>query len=356
MKKNLTINEIAKIANVSRGTVDRVVNKRGYVAEDKQKQIEKIIKEYNFTPNTHARNLALSKSLKVAVILPEHKAGDYWEPIAKSTEMAGKNYLPFGLQISYYFYDQNNIDTFKDVEKKIFLEKNSAIITTQPQNPSIKAFLRKCVTKKIPFVLLGTNNTKYGALSNLGQDANQGGRLAGRLINYGQEHPAKYLIFNIFNEQNINPNVVSRIDGFKAYFKDNKKIKTELINININDAQLTAKITEKLMALTKSDGIFIPNSRAHMVAKLLNKDQKVRFLAFDLVTGNVPYLKAGVIDFLINQKPYEQGYRGVELLYRYLATFQQPDEVINIAAEVITIENLTSNEETSFEEENKSLK
>ncbi|MHC0442538.1 substrate-binding domain-containing protein [Flavobacterium sp. 3-210] len=353
MKKNLTINEIAKIANVSRGTVDRVVNKRGYVAEDKQKKIEKIIKEYNFTPNTHARNLALSKSLKVAVILPEHKAGEYWEPIVKSTETAGKNYLPFGLKISYYFFDQNNIESFKNIEKTIFIEKYSAIISTQPQNPSIKAFLRKCNTKKIPFVLLGTNNTKYGALTSLGQDATQGGRLAGKLINYGQESNAKYLIFNIYNEQNINPNVVSRIEGFKAYFKENKKIKTDLINLSINDAHLSDKIKDKLSTLTKNDGIFIPNSRAHIVAKLLTKDNKVRFLAFDLVKDNIEYLKEGVIDFLINQKPYEQGYRGVELLYRYLATFQEPQKIINIPAEVITIENLTFNEESDFTDKEK---
>lgn len=353
MKKTLTINEIAKIANVSRGTVDRVVNKRGYVAEDKQKQIEQIIKEHNFTPNTHARNLALSKNLKVAVILPEHKAGEYWEPLVKSTETAARNYLTLGLKISHYFYDPNNIDTFKDIEKKILIEKYSAIISTRPQNSSIKAFLKKCITNKIPFVMLGTNNTKYGALSSLGQDATQGGRLAGKLINYGQEFPAKYLIFNIYNEQNINPNVVNRIEGFKAYFKENKKIKTDLISLSINDADLETKITDKLSTLTKNDGIFIPNSKAYLVAKLLPAEVKVRFLAFDLVEKNLQYLKNGVIDFLINQKPYEQGYRGVELLYRYLATFQKPQEVINIPAEVVTIENLTYNEETDFTEEKK---
>ena len=353
MKKTLTINEIAKIANVSRGTVDRVVNNRGYVEEDKQKQIEQIIKEYNFTPNTHARNLALSKSLRIAVILPEHKSGEYLEPIVTSTETAGKNYFPFGLTISYYFYDQNNIDTFKGIEKKIFSEKFSAVISTQPQNSLIKSFLRKCTTKKIPFVLLGTNNAKYGALSNLGQDAAQGGRLAGKLISYGLESRAKFFIFNIYNEQDINPNVVDRIDGFKTYFKENRKVKTDIVSLSINDPGLETKITEKLKALTESDGIFIPNSRAHIVARLLPEGLKVRFLAFDLVEKNLEYLRAGVIDFLINQKPYEQGYRAVELLYRYLATFQQPEEVINISAEVITVENLISNEETDFAEDNK---
>jgi len=348
--KKITINEIAKIANVSRGTVDRVVNNRGYVAEDKLKLIQQIIKDLDFTPNTHGRNLALSKSLKIAIILPIYSVGEYFESIVKATEIAGKNYMPFGLQINYYYFDIYDLSKFSIIEKIIFNEDYNAIITTQPQNKTITAFLKKCHTKNIPYVLLGTHDIKFDSLTNLGQDAKQSGRLAGKLINYGQENLAKYIVFNIFNEQNINQNIVSRIEGFKAFFKENKikKINVEIVNISINDPQLKSKIKEHLITLTKYDGIFIPNSRSHLVAELLEKTQKVRFLGFDLINANVKYLKSGVIDFLINQKPFEQGYKGVETLYRFLATHQEPQKNINIPVEVITIENFANNDETSF--------
>ena len=40
--KKVTIKDIARIAGVSRGTVDRVINERGNVAEDVEKKIIKI--------------------------------------------------------------------------------------------------------------------------------------------------------------------------------------------------------------------------------------------------------------------------------------------------------------------------
>lgn len=347
--KKITINEIAKIANVSRGTVDRVVNNRGYVAEDKLKLIQKIIKDLNFTPNTHGRNLALSKSLKIAVILPIHSAGEYFESIVNATATAGKNYMPFGLQINYYYFDIYDLSKFNIIEKIIFNENYNAIITTQPQNKTIASFLRKCNTKNLPYTLLGTYNSKFDSLCNIGQDAKQSGRLAGKLINYGQENQAKYIVFNIFNEQNINQNIVNRIEGFKDFFKDKalKNVKVELINISINDPELKIKIKENIANLSKYDGVFIPNSRAYLVAELLEKKQKIRFLGFDLIDNNIKHLKSGVIDFLINQKPFEQGYKGVEILYRFLASHQEPPKNINIPVEVITIENFKNNDETS---------
>jgi LacI family transcriptional regulator len=347
MKKTITINEIAKIANVSRGTVDRVVNNRGYVAEDKLKLIKQIIKDSNFTPNTHGRNLALSKTLKIAIILPIHSKGDYFESIVQASQLAGKNYMPFGLQLSYYQFDTNDLSKFSEIEKIIFNEDYNAIITTQPQNKTINSFLKKCIKKNIPYVLLGTIHNKFSSLSNLGQDAKQSGRLVGKLINYGQDKAAKYLAFNIYNENNINPNVINRIEGFKSYFKEKKikKIKIEVINISINDSQLDLKIKENIKSLTTNDGVFVPNSRSYLIAKHLEKKQKIRFIGFDLVSKNISYLKAEIIDFLINQKPFEQGYKSVELLYRFLATHQEPLKNISIPVEVITIENLDFNDD-----------
>ena len=50
--------EIAKIAGVSRSTVSRVINNYSNVPEETREKVMKVIKEYNFEPNTSARVLA----------------------------------------------------------------------------------------------------------------------------------------------------------------------------------------------------------------------------------------------------------------------------------------------------------
>ncbi|MDR3167452.1 MAG: helix-turn-helix domain-containing protein, partial [Treponema sp.] len=47
----MTVKEIAALAGVSVGTVDRVIYHRGRVAAETKDRIEAIIEQYQFTPN-----------------------------------------------------------------------------------------------------------------------------------------------------------------------------------------------------------------------------------------------------------------------------------------------------------------
>ena len=65
-----TIKEIAILAGVSRGTVDRVLNNRGSVSADKVKKVQEIAKALNYTPNLAGKTLAVKKKqLKFGYIL-----------------------------------------------------------------------------------------------------------------------------------------------------------------------------------------------------------------------------------------------------------------------------------------------
>ena len=50
-KIGITIKEIAALAGVSRGTVDRVLHNRPGVSQENIDKVNKIIKEYDFKPN-----------------------------------------------------------------------------------------------------------------------------------------------------------------------------------------------------------------------------------------------------------------------------------------------------------------
>jgi DNA-binding LacI/PurR family transcriptional regulator len=56
----MTIKEIARLANTSRGTVDRVINKRGKVSEEVEQRVLKIIQETGYIPNENGKLLSLS--------------------------------------------------------------------------------------------------------------------------------------------------------------------------------------------------------------------------------------------------------------------------------------------------------
>jgi len=91
-----SIEDVAKLANVSISTVSRVVNRRALVNEATCKRVEAAIRELRYRPNAFARGLMLRKSGIVGLVLPDLHGEFYSEIIrganAKARDM-GHNLL-----------------------------------------------------------------------------------------------------------------------------------------------------------------------------------------------------------------------------------------------------------------------
>ena len=65
----IRIKDIARLANVSTGTVDRVLHNRGEVSDKSRAKVEKVLKEINYQPNIYASALASKKKIHVCYII-----------------------------------------------------------------------------------------------------------------------------------------------------------------------------------------------------------------------------------------------------------------------------------------------
>ena len=66
---NLTIKDIAKICGVGISTVSRAINDDPGINQNTRKRILKVIKEYNYVPNNSARNLKMTESNTIALLI-----------------------------------------------------------------------------------------------------------------------------------------------------------------------------------------------------------------------------------------------------------------------------------------------
>jgi LacI family transcriptional regulator len=91
-----SIEDVAKLANVSISTVSRVINRRALVNQETCKRVEAAIRELRYRPNAFARGLMLRKSGIVGLVLPDLHGEFYSEIIrganARAREM-GHNLL-----------------------------------------------------------------------------------------------------------------------------------------------------------------------------------------------------------------------------------------------------------------------
>lgn len=66
----MTINDIAKLAGVSKATISRYLN-NGYISSEKRQIVEKVIKETGFSPSSQARTLRTKRTDVIGVIIPK---------------------------------------------------------------------------------------------------------------------------------------------------------------------------------------------------------------------------------------------------------------------------------------------
>ncbi|WP_028402526.1 LacI family DNA-binding transcriptional regulator [Ectobacillus panaciterrae] len=86
-----TIEDVAKLAGLSRTTVSRVINNHPYVSEDKKKRVILAMSTLGFVPNSAARRLRKQKAETIAVLVPR-VTNPFFSKLIESLEMAASEY------------------------------------------------------------------------------------------------------------------------------------------------------------------------------------------------------------------------------------------------------------------------
>jgi LacI family transcriptional regulator len=83
-----SIEDVARLANVSISTVSRVINRRELVNEKTRARVESAIRELGYRPNAFARGLMLRRSDIVGLVLPDLHGEFYSEIIRGANQQA----------------------------------------------------------------------------------------------------------------------------------------------------------------------------------------------------------------------------------------------------------------------------
>ncbi|MDM5452214.1 LacI family DNA-binding transcriptional regulator [Peribacillus simplex] len=100
------ISEIAKLCNVSKTTVSRVLNNHPYVSKEKREQILKVIKELDYVPSSLARNFRTNKTKTIAILVPRFDH-PFFAQLIKGVSLAALE-NDYKVLIFQTFYDSKN--------------------------------------------------------------------------------------------------------------------------------------------------------------------------------------------------------------------------------------------------------
>src|SRR5688500_9633367 len=121
--KNIRIKDIARLAGVSKGTVDRVLHKRGRVSEQAYQRVMKVLEEIDYKPNLIARTLSSNKNYKIIALLPNPEADEYWAQTREGIQQAEAEWAYYNISIEILVFDQYNKEAFKQKARDALLAK-----------------------------------------------------------------------------------------------------------------------------------------------------------------------------------------------------------------------------------------
>jgi len=342
-KELVGVKEIARRAKVSIGTVDRVLHNRTGVSKKTKDKILAIIAELEYQPNILARRLASKKMLNIAVLIPSvSEETNYWKAPLDGILEAGAEIKPYGISAEAYFFDQNDKASFIKQADNILGDGVDGVLLAPMFMKESEKFADECKKQKIPYVFINSDIPNHDSLCYIGPDLFHSGSLGAHLMHYLVSSSDQVLIVNISKEIDNLHHLLRKEEGFKDYFKKHQ-LGNQIVKLDIRSTDYLSVKKELAKALKNEaiKAIFVTNSRVSSVARYLSEAKRadIKLIGYDFLADNVSYLKNGDIEFLISQKPKEQGYRGIMALYNHLVHAAQFEKAYYMPIDIITKEN-----------------
>ena len=143
MKVNIRIKDIALKANVSTGTVDRVLHNRGNVNEKVKERVRKIISEMKYEPNFIARALGSNKTYRLAALIPDYSFDSYWLAPKLGIEKAEEDFGKFGIQVKQFIFNPLDVNSFISAANQVTHINPDGILLSPIFHREVLPFLEK---------------------------------------------------------------------------------------------------------------------------------------------------------------------------------------------------------------------
>ncbi|MCL1928722.1 MAG: LacI family DNA-binding transcriptional regulator [Treponema sp.] len=343
----MTVHEIAELAGVSIGTVDRVLHKRGRVSAETKARVESIIEQYHFTPNPIARRLKLNRPYRFCTLTPrrDQDAG-YWGQIIEGIERAAREIRTLGVETEIAEFDRYDPLSFKKISDSIRAGKPDGLLFAPIMPKRTKSFVEWFCTEKIPIVFVDSDIPETSPLCVIGQDPLSGGYLAGRLLHLFAGTISEPVV--VLDAHGDDYHITRRRDGFLNYAKKNGFPVIVKEYSDYEDSEISVEeITMFLRKHRHLSGLFITNCMAHRVAEAMSrmwsKSHPFLLIGYDLIPDNRRLLHEGRIDAIISQRPEEQGREALLTLFRSVVLEQTVESRREIPLDVYIRENTPLN-------------
>lgn len=338
---DITIREIAKMADVSIGTVDRVLHNRGNVKKEKADRILEICRQMNYEPNILARAMMLrKKNLKVAVVMEAPGESVFHISLRDGLNRICEEWKDYNISLEYLYMKEQTWEEQADCLEQMSEQMYDGLIIKPVNHPRIRELLEKLKESGMPVVTCTSELEHFTPLCYVGQNHEREGRMAANMLLKCLPNLEKTLILTI--EQNVLARV-QKIKGFQDYLAGHRNGAEVLAVIEYReDAGDVYKKTLEAMKRYREVQALYAHTRyldaVYQAVKEMGREQDTVVFSFGYYENVGRYLKEGKITFAIEENPYRHGYLAGKEIFNYLVSNKMPDQERRYVKSQILIE------------------
>lgn len=342
---NYTIKDIARLAGVSAGTVDRVLHNRSNVSEASREKVQRVLDEINYKPNVFAIGLAKKKRYHFVCVTPYYKGHDYWSAVATGIKRAGEELAPFNVHVDFIHYHHANRVSYDEACQRALEQHPDAVLLAPNFREDTIRLTQQLDEQRVAYALVDFNVEDTHPICYIGQDSKQSGWLTAKMLLSRYQEGDELAIF--LNNQKFSPAEIQmqrRLEGFMQYVAEKcDHLSIFDVILDKEDDEHNRKILDKFFAAHPQATLgTVFNSRIYQVARYLKETgREMKSLAgYDLLTENVELLKQGRVSFLLGQRPALQGYLAIKALCDHVVFKKEVTRVKYMPIDLLVKENI----------------
>lgn len=343
--QNYTIKDIARMAGVSAGTVDRVLHNRGDVSSASREKVQKVLDEIDYQPNMFAIGLAAKKKYSFVCVIPYYIEHDYWHSVVDGIERARQELRPFNISVNYLYYHHGDRTSYQQVCKELENGFVDAVLIAPNFREETLALLKLLDLRNISYAFIDFNIGGTNALKYIGQDSHKSGYIAAKILMRNYTEGQELALF--LSNSKDNPAEIQtqrRLNGFMEYISEEyEQLKIHDIVLNKVNPEKNKEILDTFFQAHPQAVLgAVFNSRIYQVGNYLRRAglEMQGLIGYDLLQDNVELLKSGEVTYLIGQRPGLQGYCGVKALCDHVVFKKAITPVKYMPIDILIKENI----------------
>ncbi len=324
MEKKPTIQMIAELAGVSRGTVDRVINNRSYVKAEVRERVLRIAQETGYVSPREAylREQARgNKALKLGVLLPDWGYGQQFrEGVSQGIREAQEELEEANVEIIVKICRTDLPDEAVSLLRELREADVKGISVCALRHPAVIEELKDIIKAGIPVVTFNSDLPESGRILFVGQDIKQSGRLAAQMMSRCIRPGEKVLaaVGNMHFDGHR-----QRFLGFSEKMAEQGFPSEDLFTIEtFNDYNTTLrKVSEVIREHNDLTGIYMANLSVTACAEAVRaygREKTIHVICHDINDGIKQLMRENRVDFTIPQDFARQGREPLIWLSGYL--------------------------------------